>query len=75
MKFWKHETFDAFANHLQTQYQICTCSGFPYKEERLVQCFTNGLDSNFDHVHMLLQNGALHWFTLNEVIQEVTEIK
>ena len=36
MKIQKHETFDAFAKHLQTQYYTCTCSGFPYKERDLV---------------------------------------
>ena len=43
----------------------------------MVRCFINGLDSNFDCVRTLLQNGALHWFTLslNDIIQEATEIK
>ena len=60
-----------------SNYRICTRCGFPYEEGYLVRWFINGLDSNFDNAHILLQNGALHWFTmtLNEVIQEVTEIR
>ena len=73
----KHKTFDAFVKRIRTHYRTCTRSSFPYREGHLVRCFINGLDSNFDNSRTLLQNGALHWFTLilNEVIQEVMEIK
>ena len=76
-KIRKHETFEAFAKRLRTQYRTCTRSGFPYEESYLVRCFINGLDSNFDHARTLLQNGALNWYSysLNDVIQEVTEVK
>ena len=77
MKMNKSETFEAFAKRLRIHYRTCTRSGFPYEEGYLVRCFINGLDGNFDHVRTLLQNGALHWYTLtlNEVIKEATEVK
>ena len=77
MKIKKSETFEAFAKWLRIHYRTCTRSGFPYEEGYLVRCFINGLDGNFDHVWTLLQNGALHWYTLtlNEVIKEAMEVK
>ncbi len=76
-KIKKNESFKAFENCLRTHYHMCIRSGFPHKDCYLVQCFINGLDTNFDHAHKLLQNGTIQWYglTFNEVIHGATEVK
>ena len=71
------ESFGAFAKCLRLMYKTCTRSGIPYDEGYLICCFIQGLDSNFDYSHKLLERGVLLWYelSLNEVLILVNDIK